>query len=96
MNILNTNIQNGEQGNIIAAAPVQISQPIEPSEHQYQNPPPAVFDWNAVAEVKEENVANFFTSSQVQDQSAASFFEDICTSPVIPQVDSFFFMILIT
>ena len=85
-----TNIQNAEQGNMIATAPVQISQHIEPSEHHYQSPPPAVFDWNAVAEVKEENVANFFTTPQIQDQSATSFFEDIGAPPAIPQVDSFF------
>ena len=75
----------------IKAAPVHISQPIEPSEHQYQNPPLVVFDWKAIAGVKEENVANFFTSSQVQDQLAASFFENICAPPAIPQIDSFYF-----
>eukprot|EP00092_Neocalanus_flemingeri_P001893 GFUD01002020.1.p1 GENE.GFUD01002020.1~~GFUD01002020.1.p1 ORF type:complete len:4147 (-),score=1483.97 GFUD01002020.1:293-12733(-) len=73
-----------------ATAPVVISQQVGTEEHQYQSPPPAVFNWNAANEEKDENVSSFFTAPQAQDQSAASFFEDIGEPSANPQFDNFF------
>jgi len=72
-----------------ATAPVKISHQQESHEHHYQSPPPAVFNWNAVAEVKEDNASAFFAAPH-QDHSAASFFEDIGAPSAVPQVDNFF------
>merc|ERR1711892_1367719 len=72
------------------SAPVAISEHLENTEHLYKSPPPAVFNWNTAAENKEENASSFFAMPQGQNQSAASFFEDIGAQSDLPQVDNFF------
>merc|ERR1712106_824923 len=72
------------------STPVAISEHVENTEHLYQSPPPAVFNWNTTAEDKEENASSFFAMPQGQNQSAASFFEDIGAHSALPQVDNFF------
>merc|ERR1719268_365345 len=43
-----------------ASQPVAISQQAENTEHQYQSPPPTVFNWNTAAQNMEQNTSSLF------------------------------------
>ena len=51
------NVQNLK---ISETAPVPINSDTPKTENSYQSPPPAVFNWNTVTEVKQDNASSVF------------------------------------
>ena len=78
------NVQNLK---ISETAPAPINSDTPKTENSYQSPPPALFNWNTVAEVKQDNASSMFAPNNT---STASFFEDLDTSAGIPQAVNFF------
>ena len=61
------NVQNLKMSE---TAPVPINSDTPKTENSYQSPPPAVFNWNTVAEVKQDNASSMFAQNNT---SAANF-----------------------